>query len=191
MKSIILSIIVCSTASYAFAQDETTSAWSVSPSLTYVRNFQGETTASSAYEGFEANGFSVRARIFNERTKSLALTLSGGVNWFYRPARYLTSQSNGVSSIRANEFTLFPLGAGLHVVFPYRSRDSFMIYGGVDVTLNFISGNIGIKQQVQPGYTLMGGFAIKIFEFGVRYSAFSDIKNLGAHIGLRFKSLEL
>lgn len=191
MKSIIFTIIVCSTASHVFAQDETTtSAWSVSPSLTFVRNFQGETTASSAYEGFEANGFSVRARIFNNRTKSLALTLSGGVNWFSRAPRLIT-ESNGVSSIRANEFTLFPLGAGLHVVFPYRSRDSFMLYGGIDWTLNFISGGMGISRQVYPGHTFMGGFAVGIFEFGVRYSSFSDIKNLGAHVGLRFKSFEL
>ena len=93
--------------------------------------------------------------------------------------------------MRANEFTLFPLGAGLHVVFPYRSRDTFMIYGGVDGTLNFVLGNIGFKEQVQPGLTFVVGFAIKIFEFGVRYSSFSDIKNLGAHVGLRFKSFEL
>ncbi len=142
MKSIILSIIVCSTSFQVFAQDEATALWSVSPSLTYVRHFQGERLPrrtqeypGTFYEGFEANGFSVRARIFNDSYKSVALTISGGVNWFTRPwFSYNSPSIRGVSEAVGNEFIVFPLGIGMQVVFPHKSRDGSCCLRGLKET---------------------------------------------------------
>jgi hypothetical protein len=63
-----------------------------------------------------------------------------------------------------------------------------MVFAGAEGNLHFVSGNLAVSQQAKAGYTVLGGFAVKFLEFGIRYTSFSDIKNLGAHFGLRFKS---
>jgi len=41
------------------------------------------------------------------------------------------------------------------------------------------------------GTGVLAGLAVKAFAFGVRYTSFSDMANIGAQIGLRFSSFSI
>jgi hypothetical protein len=94
-------------------------------------------------------------------------------------------------TLAPSDFMSFPLAVGVQLAYPYAEQEKLMGFVGLHGTAHFISGNIDINRQVKFGYELVGGFAVKVFEFGVRYSAFSDMKNLGAYLGFRINPFVL
>jgi len=210
MRGIVLSVLL--TAPALFAQDETTSEWQIMPSVALLKFFPGDQANGAyvqpliypptnlyygAFYNYAGTGFSVGARCFNEEIKPLALTFGGGVNWFYNAHDAFAIPAFGATSmgirqvLRGQNFNTFPFNAGVQVVFPYATRDRLMFFAGLEGNLHFISGNVAMNQQAKFGYTLLGGFTVHVFEFGVRYMEFSDMRNVGAQLGLRFKSFGL
>ena len=188
------------------AQESTTPDWQFMPTVQLVKYFPGEKIKSSGsfvtnfyYQpeyNFAGTGLSFNVRCFHDRLSHVALTFGGGVNWFYQPEQnpvYAVSPTTtGIGeSLKYQEFNTFPLTLGVQAVFPSAGKEQVMFFFGGEASVNFISGNIDIGQQTKLGYTIVGGFAVKIFEFGIRYSAFSDLKNLGAQLGLRLNSFSI
>ena len=209
MKTMSIILLILVIAVPVFAQDEMTSPeWQIMPGVAIVKFFPGENirTPGGIYFptypvmtpyftefNYAGTGLSFNARCFNDDIKPLALTFGAGITWYYQPDQMgypITAYSQpGVGAILGRQdFTAFPLSIGVQAVFPYTSRENLMLFAGVEGNLQFISGNLAIDQQAKAGYTVLGGFAVKFLEFGIRYTAFSDIRNLGAHFGLRFKS---
>ena len=194
-----------------FAQEGDNSEWQIMPSVTVVKFFPGENIQSpgSIYDftypfmvspysvhTYSGTGVNFSARCFDDDIKPLALTFSGGVTWYYVPDQYMINfdaapsfvHSGVGATIGRQDFAAFPLSVGVQAVYPYASRAKLMVFAGAEGNVHFISGNVAFGQQAKAGYTVLGGFAVKFLEFGIRYTAFSDIKNLGAYFGLRFKS---
>lgn len=199
----------------ASAQENQQPVWQFSPALSLTKYFPGAAIAGGSgwysqdpilfgfipgpghefrYAGTGIN-FAVRA--FNDEAPNLAVTFGAGVTWYYdaeRPSSGVSAMSslNGVGlQIGRNDFTAFPVSIGIQAVYPYAGRDNFMVFGGLEGNLHLIAGNVPMADQAQLGFGLTGGFAVKIFEFAVRYTQFSDMKNLGASIGFRLNSFSL
>jgi hypothetical protein len=191
------------------AQEEPNADWQIMPSVVVLKFFPGEKIREMSsgmymptypamvpvYNEFNYSGTGVNfsARCFSDDIQPLALTFSGGITWYYQPkgtfyALTAPTQSGVGAVLGRQDFTAFPVSIGAQVVFPYASREKLMVFAGAEGNLHFVSGNLAINQQAKAGYTVLGGFAVKFLEFGIRYTAFSDIKNLGAYFGLRFKS---
>ncbi len=97
------------------------------------------------------------------------------------------SSSSGVAArLRNEDFTTFPISVGVQAVFPYARRQKLMMFAGAEANVHLISGDVPMGDQAKAGYSVLGGFAVKFLEFGVKYTVFSDMKNLGAYFGLRF-----
>jgi hypothetical protein len=47
------------------------------------------------------------------------------------------------------------------------------------------------RRQVEAGFSAVGGIAIKMFEFSVRYSRFSGMNTVGVQAGIRFNQFTL
>ncbi|MBI4546995.1 MAG: hypothetical protein HY707_03385 [Ignavibacteriae bacterium] len=194
----------------SLAQESPLSDWQFMPSLAVVDYFPSarielnETYRSSTvdYSGF---GFMFHLRSFNRHFDPFVFTLGAGVIWFEgsRPYRIVIPfgvrqdsvdylRTNGIGEIlKSQEFTSFPITLGIETVFPETEFHDIMFFVGGNIGAHFIDGDIDIGQQVKFGYSFGGGFTVKMFEFGVRYNSFSDIKNIGAHVGLRFNSFML
>lgn len=208
MRTSILILITVLACPNAFSQDEQNSDWQIMPGIVVVKYFPGKAmpdrhdyylttyppmfVPSYAEHKYEGTGVQFSARCFSEEIKPLALTFGAGATWYYRPERtyvYSASSQQGIGEVMGyRDFTAFPLSIGVQAVFPYAARNKLMMFAGIEGSLNFVSGDLDVNQQAKAGFTVLGGFAVKFFEFGVRYTSFSDIKNLGAHFGLRFKS---
>jgi hypothetical protein len=214
MKTMSVALLIVVFASTLFAQDATSSEWQIMPSVALLKFFPGDQTnggyvqpmiyppiGSYSFGGFNnyaGTGLSISARCFNEEFKPLALTFGGGVNWFYDasdafaiPAAFSSTNMGVRQVLRGRSFNTYPFNAGVQVVFPYATRDRLMFFAGLEGNLHFISGNIAMNEQAKFGYTVLGGFAVSVFEFGIRYMEFSDMRNFGAQLGLRFKSFGL
>ena len=208
MKTISVVLLILIVVPALLAQDETNSGWQIMPSVTLVKFFPGKTIRKQSdiyiliyppvgpsyteYK-YSGTGLNFSARCFNDEIKPLSLTFSGGVSWYYEPDQvyYAVPSPAGFgvgSALGRQDFMAFPLSLGVQAVFPYASREKIMFYAGAEGNLHFISGRIDMNQQTKAGFTILGGFAVKIFEFGIRYTSFSDIRNLGVQLGLRFKS---
>lgn len=140
---------------------------------------------------YSGTGISFTARCFSDDIEPLALTFGAGATWYYLPDGYAVpaaSQQGVGAALGHQDFTAFPISIGVQAVLPYESREKLMVFAGAEGNVNLISGDLDMDEQAKVGFTLLGGFAVKFFEFSVRYTAFSDIKNLGAYFGLRFKS---
>ena len=191
----------------ASAQEEE-GEWKIMPGVTFVKYLPGERIYrndgvpridptpwpdySSPYK-YSGTGLNFTARCFNSEFKPVAFTFGAGVNWYYQPTEDVVNPpilaEAGVGKmLRGGDFNTFPLSVGVQAIYPYDSPDKLMVYGGVEGNLQLISGNINLGEQAKAGYSLVGGFAVKIFEFGVRYTSFSDITNLGVQLGMRFKT---
>jgi hypothetical protein len=194
------------------AQEAAEARWEIMPSVTIVRYFAGEAIIGNGGDGpvysvqdrgyfsearYSGTGMEVKVRFFNESLPNLALTLGGGINWFSNPEDTYYGISPqptmaGVGEIQRNrEFRTFPLSAGVQVVYPGNGRQALMLFAGGECSVNFVDGDIDIRQQAKLGYSVLAGFAVKVFEFGIRYSVFSDMKNLGATIGVRLNPFTL
>lgn len=194
MKLFVVGLLAVCSAGLSVAQDD--AEWQVMPSVTLVKYFPGGEIRQRMYPGhsefsYAGTGVQFNARVFSNEIKPLALTFGGGVNWFYQPGGRFVSfpspASTGIGeTIGGNDFMTYPLNIGVQAVFPYASRKNLMFFGGLEMNVQFISDDIAIAPQL--GYSVLGGFAVKVFEFGVRYTAFSDIRNLGVQLGFRFNS---
>ena len=203
--SVILLLVVVAPVMVAQEEPE----WQIMPGVSVVKYFQGEDIIvpgglaypySSFYTPFgvsrySGTGVAFSARCFNDDIKPLAFTFSGGVTWYYQPDvnRYMVAGPTYLNSdvgvlMGQQDFTAFPFSVGVQAVFPYVSRENLMVFAGVEGNIQLISGDVPTGDQAKVGFTVLGGVAVKFLEFGVRYTAFSDIRNLGAYFGLRFKS---
>jgi hypothetical protein len=208
MKTMSIALLILGIASTLLAQEETSDDWRIMPSVTVVKFFPGRNIGrmSDVYMptyppmiqsyteyNYAGTGINFSARCFSDEFKPLAFTFSGGISWYYQPEQVyypLTgpAQSGVGVALGRQDFTAFPVSIGVQAVFPYASREKLMFFAGAEGNLHFISGSIAMSEQVKAGYTVVGGFAVKIFEFGIRYTSFSDISNLGVHFGVRFNS---
>lgn len=194
------------------AQETSETAWEIMPSVSIVRHFAGDAIGGSRHYGpvlfgpdifyptearYSGTGLEVRVRCFHESIPNLALTLGGGITWYSHPEQQpvygvMSQALAGVGEMQHNrDFTTFPLSVGVQLVVPRNGRQALMFFAGGEFNMNFVDGDMAIRQQAKLGYTVLGGFAVKVFEFGIRYSAFSDMRNLGAHIGIRFNPFTL
>lgn len=138
-------------------------------------------------------GFGFRA--FPERLPWLALVVGGGITWF----GHAGSNSIGVvapaagvgKQLAPSEFTVYPFTLGLQVTYPSRGARDFMLFAGAEGTANFVSGEIPMDQSVKGGAALTAGFAVKVFELGMRYQTFSDLRNLGVYLAVRLNPFEV
>jgi hypothetical protein len=214
MKTMIGLMILC-LALPAAAQETQQHAWEFSPALTFTKYFPGDPIPSqSEWSGpipwasyiyapsgasefrYAGTGLRFNVRAFNDEMPNLALTFGAGVTWYYdaegTSGIAIPSSVSGIGQqVHREDFTAFPVALGLQVVYPYAGRDNFMMFAGIEGNLNLISGNVPMADQAKLGIGLTGGFAVKIFEFSVRYISFSDIRNLGASIGFRLNPFTL
>jgi hypothetical protein len=197
----------------ALAQDGTWDRWTIEPHLSLGKLLPGTMIDRQSadfitwyspspmvgitryqYAG-TAIGFGVRA--FPEGTPWLAVILGGGITWFYRPGAspvytIMPDAANGVGAqIAPDDFTVYPITLGAQVVYPWRKRSDFILFAGAEATANFVSGDLPMDQAVKPGFGFEGGFAVKVFELGIRYQTFSDIRNLGVYLAFRLHPFDV
>lgn len=184
-----------------FAEDNQDHEWQLMPSILLVTYFPGATISSTTPYGyvdeykFSGVGFNFHVRGFHKQFPGVAFTFGGGINWFENVTRspvypvYGELAGGGVGeTLKHRGFRTFPLIVGVEAILPHSSERGVMFFAGGSVGMHFVDGNLDLGQQAKFGYSLGGGFAVKIFEFAVRYYSFSDIKNIGASLGLRFNS---
>ena len=145
---------------------------------------------------YEGTVLDLSVRAFPAHLGWIALTLGGGVRWFYRGDHLQTDAvlfaDKGIGEqLAPGDFMAFPLSLGAQLVFPESGRNDFMLFAGLEGTVNFISGDVPMDQQVKGGFGVTAGFAIKVFELGIRYESFSDMRNLGAYLGIRLNPFEI
>lgn len=185
--------------SCAAAGAEETPRWQCAPGVLLVKHFPGASLDGSWASTYQYAGTSllVNARCTRADAPNVALTFGGGVCWFYEAAdsRIITSPGptdRGIgSTLHREDFMVYPLTAGVQFVLPLAAGGTLMAFAGVEGAVNFISARVDIGQQIKPGFSGVAGFVIKSFEFGIRYTHFSDMRNLGAHVGLRFAPFPL
>jgi hypothetical protein len=164
---------------------------------------------------FSGTGLAFRARFFNADIEPFVLTLSAGANWYHarddenyliRPLSVFSGFPPG-DTIRPapvpfigmgsdvgfrRGFMSFPFGVGVQFVYPYNAADKLMFFVGAEGNLHFTTEQYDFRREnVHAGFTFLGGFAVKFAEFGVRYSSFGGIHNLGVQAGIRLKQFEL
>jgi hypothetical protein len=205
MKSVPIAVLAISLISCClFAQEdaEQSAQWEIMPGATVVKLFPGAPfkvgeSPYAAEQSYSGTGLRFTARSFTPEYPNLALTFGAGITWYYDSQDHypIVSSSPDMAGIGEllwrKDFTVFPVSIGAQIIFPSRAREDLMFFAGGEGNVNFIDGEIMPGQQTKIGYTLLGGFAVKAFEFGIRYTAFSDMKNLGVHLGLRFKTFGL
>lgn len=198
---IILSLVLYSTlgSDLVFAQEIQDSNWEITPSLLLTTYFPSASVTGMNTWGynseyiFEGMGLNIQVRGFYSQLPDVAFTFSGGINWFGNIARQpvYAELSSGVGAILGYQsFRTFPITFGLEYILPRSIKRSVMFFFGGNVGVHFVDGNLDMSQQAKFGYSLGGGFAVKMFEFGVRYYSFSDIRNIGASVGVRFDSFK-
>ncbi len=213
MKSlrILLALMIACSGSRVVSQ-ESHPSWTAQPTLSLGKLFPGspldqhtdpvlhdlQTFAPTGVTTFryEGTALNVSVRLYPPSLNWLALTLGGGVTWFYRSDQVpiMTAQpaDGGIAqSLVPGDFVAFPVSAGAQAIFPADRRHDFALYAGIEFAAHFISGDVAVSEQIQPGFGISCGFAVKVFEFGIRYQTFSDMRNLGAYGGIRFASFDL
>jgi hypothetical protein len=162
-----------------------------------------------------ATGISFSARFLHQDFEPFAFTLSAGANWYHRResdlpiplGSYRTlipidslrmpiivdppGLQRGYAGWNDNTLMSFPVSLGAQVLFPYEKIDKLMFFAGVEGNLHFMSERGFTRRQVEAGFSAVGGIAIKMFEFGVRYSRFAGQNNIGVQAGIRFNQFEL
>jgi len=207
--AVIVSVLRCP--SGALAQEVAWERWTIQPHISLGKLLPGSMIerqsadifwdSQSAMVGITRYqyagttlGFGLRA--FPEATPWLAVILGGGITWFYRPGTspiYLEPfAANGVGAqLAPNDFTVYPITLGAQIVYPSRGKRDFMFFAGTEATANFVSGDLPMDQAVKPGFGFQTGFAVKVFELGIRYQTFSDIRNLGVYLAFRLNPFEV
>lgn len=227
MKAVYVILALAVLQSLATAQEESTSDWSIMPSISVTKlfsvghrhnyyeiqpliyppiDFRGFVTNAPA---LSATGVLFSARFLNTDFEPLALTLSAGANWHRSrerntpippsavggsprmPAFDQRGFRHGFEGRDKGGFMSFPVSIGAQILFPYEKIDKLMFFAGVEGNLHFLSERAFNRRQVEAGFSAAGGVAIKMFEFGVRYSRFAGQNNIGLQAGIRFNQFEL
>jgi hypothetical protein len=209
-----LALLAVGTAIHTYAQEPPFPSWTLTPTIALTKYFPGGAVRGEGlppivpFTGFVASaggehrygatGLNFSTRCFTHEISNVALTFGAGITWYYDPEEpHLTgvvpaSANSGIGAqIGKRGFTAYPISMGLQVFYPQEGRESLMFFAGGEGTLQLVSGEVPMGDQAQLGFGLIGGFAVKIFEFGVRYTQFSDIRNLGAYAGFRLNSFSL
>jgi len=165
------------------------------PEYTFPTEFSAPAPGANDFR-YAGTTLDLSVRAFPAELGWVALTLGGGLTWFYRgndaAVDGIRQAADGMGEqLSPGDFMAFPLSLGVQLVYPGSQRTDFMLFAGLEGTVNFINGDIPIDQQVKGGYRVTAGFAVKVFELGLRYEAFSDMRNLGAYLGFRFNSFEI
>lgn len=165
-------------------------------------------------DGLTATGISFSARFLNKDFEPFAFTLSAGANWYRNAERrsdfpivaYGGTPMPNTDSLRfaapnfyssnmlgmeSDHFMSFPIGLGAQIVFPYDKINKLMFYAGAEGNLNFLSRRVVGRHQVEAGFALVGGVAIKMVELGVRYSRFAGANYVGVQAGIRFNQFSV
>jgi hypothetical protein len=172
--------------------------WKIRPTLAFVKLLPGDeihvasTTYPTTYR-YAGTGLSFLVRATHADVNGIALTFGSGVNWYYRPdENFMRTSASGIGAVvGGKDFNTFPLSVGLQIFIPQRDPDALMGFVGGDVAVHFVDGDVPFGEQARFGYDLIGGFAVKMFEVGFRYSTFSDISNLAVQFGFRLNSFAL
>lgn len=176
----------------------------------------GRTVGYAETNRLSATGVSFSARFLDKDFEPFAFTLSAGANWYdgrddemmSSPFLRVAGIPNPIDSLRlpmpdyrdfrggfyereVGGFMSFPVSIGAQVVFPYEKIDKLMFFAGVEGNFHFLSERVFARRQVEAGFSAVGGVAIKMFEFGVRYSRFAGTNNLGVQGGIRFNTFSL
>ena len=211
MKNILRIIVVLLFATGSSAQDSGWSRWMLQPHLSLGKLLPGATIERTSHNFFfdsyappgmaeyqyAATTLEFGVRAFPEGESWLAVVLGGGIQWFYKPGSSaitspLPAGADGVGvQLAPKDFTVYPLTIGLQVVTPSALRRDFMLFAGVEGRANFISGDLPMDQSVKPGFGLTAGFAVRVFELGIRYESFSDIRNLGVYLAFRLNPFQI
>jgi hypothetical protein len=171
---------------------------------------------TNSLKNFSATGVSFNARFLNKDFEPFAFTLSAGANWFRHrdqdspipysaisgpailvgdstrmPMPDVRGYRGGFGGRENRGFMSFPVSLGAQVLFPYEKIDKLMFFAGVEGNLHFMSERGFTRRQVEAGFSAVGGIAIKMFEFSVRYSRFAEQNNIGLQAGIRFNQFEL
>ncbi len=213
MRSFLASVLLCMFALCipAAAQESGWVRWTLQPHISLGKLLPGESIDYHSFDFFSAEqqayaygvasiqytgtsvGFGFRA--FPEECPWLAVVLGGGVTWFSRPGPNVTvfpATATGVGTqLAPSDFTVYPLTLGLQATYPSGGTRDFMLFAGVEGTANFVSGELPMNQSVKGGFGLAAGFAVKVFEMGMRYQAFSDMRNLGVYLSFRLNPFEV
>ncbi len=202
VKVFSVGILLVSSFEVASGQEEEAPAWQFAPSLLYVDYFHSAKIegpqGTPAYD-FSGEGITIQFRSFYRDLEPLSFTMSAGVIWFTNSGYGVVGSpvvpmatANGIGSVLSyKDFTDFPLALGIDAVVPKTQSHDIMAYIGGSMVTNFIDGDIDPDQQIKIGYKIGGGISVKMFEFSVHYVTFSDIKNIGASIGLRLNSFSV
>jgi hypothetical protein len=145
---------------------------------------------------YQGTTLDLNVRAFPAGVGWIALTLGGGVTWFSRTDHahddpVLMADKGIGEQLAPGDFVAFPLSAGIQLVYPETGRSDFMLFAGLQGTANFISGDVPMDQQIKGGFGFSAGFAVKVFELGLRYESFSDMRNLGVYLGFRLNPFEM
>ncbi len=196
-----LALLIIASPGLLLAQEKTpASGLEIMPGVAFVKLFPGARLDVDGWENvddvaYAGTGLRFNVRCFTPGYPNFAVTFGGGVMWYYDPNTYpidaAPMDAGTGAQIWNGSFTVFPLSLGFQAIYPAREKDRVMFFAGVEGNLNLVDGIIAPGQQTKVGYTLLVGFVVKVFEFGVRYGGFSDVKNLGVHIGLRLQSFVL
>jgi hypothetical protein len=175
--------------------------WQIAPTLSLGKYFPGSPVTGTSGDYWLSGGTMVYPTSSDFRY--VAFTFGAGAHWFYGSDRRVTTPVilmssdvgtvvNGIGELtRPGDFMVFPVTVGLQVTFPHDRRELIMVFAGIEGNLDFISGNVPTGQQAKAGYGLVAGFAVRIVEFGIRYTEFSDLRNLGAYFGFRLNPVNL
>jgi len=182
--------------SLVHCDDDSESGWRLLPGASLVKYLPGEYIVTPGFYGpgkvqFSGTGLAFQVRAFHSSLPNVALMFGGGINWFYRPHEdYVLTSPQGVGeTLRSEDFNTYPLTLGVHFYVPTVNPDKVMFFVGAEGVLHFVNGTLPMSDQTKAGYNFVGGFGVSFFEFGIRYSSFSDMKNIGVQFGLRFKSI--
>jgi len=187
------------------SQETTDKTWRIAPELLFIKDFPGATLEAppsdfrSQYR-YEGVGLAFKVRCTNINLPFLAVTFGAGANWYYDsepppvdgvvPAVPFITEGLGQTFYRG-DFNTFPITLGAQAVYPFDKPELMMFFLGVEGSANLVSGYIGTGDQFKPGYSIVGGFAVRAFEFGVHYASFSDMRNLGVHFGIRLNPFSI
>ena len=208
--ALILTSCLCSE---AFAQGSSWTKWTFRPHISLGKLLPGSTvdvvspdffpfTGQNYFSGksqyqYAATSVGFGFRASPQEAPWLAAVLGGGICWFYRPDiprayNIVPVMEEGVGAqIAPSDFTVYPLTLGLQVMYPSRGSGDFMLFAGAEGTANFVSGDLPMDQSVKAGFGFTTGFAVKVFELGVRYQTFSDLRNLGVYLAFRLNPFEI
>ena len=187
------------------AQEGSQSDWSFMPSILIVDHFPSGRLESIEYGSkfqyeYSGTGIAFTLRAFRRDLDWVAFSLNAGADWYgsstargyTAPILFDRLTTDGIGGIlHRKDFLAFPLTGGVELILPKSANHDVMFTLGGNAGMHFIDGDLDIGQQAKFGYSFGGGFAVKILEAGIRCYSFSDVRSIGAHVGVRLNTFSL